>query len=414
MHAVPWQEWARKPADTYDSIRVVAFGKGALAMSGAVERSLGRAVAGGVAVVPRGYRDAIPADMPVPASIEVVEGDHPVPGTASLRAGERVLSIVGDCNQGDLLIALISGGGSALCARYVQGVSLDDVRVTTTMLLEGGADIHPVNTVRKHLSLIGGGRLAESARCDVLGLVVSDVVGDDLSVVASGPTVPDPSTFDDAVAALQRYGLWERVPHAVRMHFERGLEDRGLETPGPDSSVFDRVRTALIASNRAALAAAATAAGERGYDVRVVSNGLSGEARVVGGELARTALEVTGSRPACLLWSGETTVTVRGSGRGGRNLELALAAGIALESSGRPCVLLSVGTDGKDGSSDAAGAWTSGRIIARARQSGLSPEAYLDDNDSHAFFERTGTLVRTGPTHTNVLDLQVVLVAPEA
>ncbi|HEX7072381.1 MAG TPA: DUF4147 domain-containing protein [Rhodothermales bacterium] len=406
MGGVPWTTWAPNPIDTYRSIRVVAIGKGAMPMAGAAETALGGRVSGGVAVVPRGSRASTPPDMPVPAILDVVEGDHPVPGEGSLSAGERALRTAEECAPDDLLLVLISGGGTALCARFAPGISLSDAQTTFRLLLESGADIHAMNVVRKQLSLIGGGGLVRVAGCDVLALVVSDVVGDDLAIIASGPTVPNPSTPADALAVLDRFALRTRVPKSVIAHLECRRDDA---EDGVSQRSFANVRTELIGTNRMAAAAAAVTAKGLGYEARVVRTDVVGEARVVAEELVREALNTSSDKPTCLIWGGETTVSIRGNGRGGRNQELALAAGMALEGSERRCVLVSLATDGRDGPTDAAGAWVSNATMARAREAGLAPEAFLANNDSYAFFDRIGQLVRTGPTQTNVMDLQIAL-----
>jgi hydroxypyruvate reductase len=239
----------------------------------------------------------------------------------------------------------------------------------------------------------------------VLALVVSDVVGDDLDVIASGPTVPDPTTFAEARDVLARFGLWDEVPASVR---ERLSGDDG-ETPKPGDARFERATTCLLGTNRTALEAAQGAAEDLGYVARIVRDTVTGEAREVARELVKQALTVDVDGPTCLLWGGETTVTVTGSGTGGRNQELALAAALGLDSADRDVVLLSGGTDGIDGPTDAAGAWATPQTAARARRQGLDPQAFLGDNDAYAFFDHLGQLLRPGPTHTNVMDVQVAL-----
>lgn len=407
-----WQQFLRQPLGDYDRVRVVGMGKAALAMASVLERQLADTPCAGVVVVPHGYAATLPEGFERPRRIEVLEAEHPIPGPASVRAARCILREAAACEAGDLLLALVSGGGSALCADFAGGISLAAAQATFKLLLECGAGIHDVNTVRKHLSRIGGGRLAQAAAGDVLALVVSDVVGDDLSIIASGPTVPDPSTFHDAVAVLRAFGVWDGVPRTVRDHLLAGTREPGLETPKPGAEGFERVRTVLVGTNRTALAAAAEAARMLGYAPRVLGHDVTGEARAVGARLASEALASAPDVPVCLLWGGETTVTVTGTGRGGRNQEVALAAALALEGASAPVAFLSVGTDGRDGPTDAAGAWVTHRTAAQARRAGLNPEDYLARNDAYTFFEAVGSLLKTGPTHTNVMDVQVALLDP--
>jgi len=406
----PWTTWAPNPLDQYRRVVVAGMGKAALAMAGMVEQQLGEQIAEGAVVVPHGHTQTPPPHCPPPRRIEVLEAGHPVPDEHSVQAARRILALAEDCAEDDLLLVLISGGGSSLCADFEPPVTLADAQQTFRLLLESGADIHQINTVRKHLSRIGGGRLARAAApADVLALVISDVVGDDLSVIASGPTVPDPTTFAEAIAVLRRYDLWHRVPESVRVRLEAGVTDPSLETPKPADPRFARVVTRLIGTNRRALEAAADEARQRGYSVRIVTDRLTGEAREVAPRLVTALRNVRDDRPVCLLWGGETTVTVRGSGRGGRNQELALAATLAMEGWDAEAVLLSGGTDGRDGPTDAAGAWATPDTAARAHACGMDPRAYLDNNDAYTFFKALDQLLFTGPTHTNVMDVQVGL-----
>ncbi|MDQ7040706.1 MAG: glycerate kinase [Rhodothermus sp.] len=406
----PWTTWAPQRIDRYRQVVVVGMGKAAMVMAGMVEQLLGARIAAGVVVVPHGYPQMPPPHCPLPRRIEVLEAGHPVPDEASVQAARRILTLAENCEEADLLLVLISGGGSALCTDFAPPVTLADARQTFRLLLESGADIYQMNTVRKHLSRVGGGRLAKAAApADVLALVISDVVGDDLSVIASGPTVPDPTTFAEAIAVLRRYDLWHRVPASVRACLEAGVTDPSLETPKPADPRFARVVTRLIGTNRRALEAAADEARQRGYSVRIVTDRLTGEAREVAPRLVAALREVREDRPVCLLWGGETTVTVRGQGRGGRNQELALAAALAMDGWDAQTVLLSGGTDGRDGPTDAAGAWATPETVVRARACGKDPQAYLANNDAYTFFEALDQLLFTGPTHTNVMDVQVGL-----
>ena len=413
-------EHLRRPLSAYRRVVVVGAGKASVAMAGALEEKLGEALSEGLVVVPHGYRQTLPGTERMPHRIEVVEAGHPVPDEAGLQAAARVLEKAKACGEGDLVLVLISGGGSALWPAVASGLTLADAQAVSKGLLESGATIQEINAVRKHLSRIKGGRLAAAAHpADVLALVLSDVVGDDLSTIASGPTVPDGSTFEQAIDVLKKHALWDQVPEAVRTHLAGGAADPAMETPKPGSNIFERTRTVLIGSNRTALEAARREADVRGYAAQIVAGGVTGEARDVGRELARVALNPPDSdrlasdvRPACLIWGGETTVTVRGDGRGGRNQEMVLAAALALEEADQPVVFLSGGTDGIDGPTDAAGAWATPQTVMEARQRGLDPEAFLQHNDAYAFFEAMDALLQPGPTHTNVMDVQVALVLP--
>lgn len=403
--------WLDQP-DAYRRVVVVGAGKAAMAMAGAVEARLGRRIDAGMVVVPHGYRATLPQTQRAPDVVEVVEAGHPVPDTAGAEAAARVHALAAACGPGDLLLVLISGGGSALWPAPASGLSLADVQATTGLLLRSGADIHQINTVRKHLSSLKGGRLAAAASpATVRALVVSDVVGDDLAVIASAPTMPDPSTYAQAVAVLDRFALWRDVSTPVRNHLERGVQGALPETPKPGAACFARAQTMLIGSNREALEAARQAAEQRGYTARIVAHTLVGEARAVGKAVVQGVLEADDRRPVCLLWGGETTVTVTGTGRGGRNQEVALAAALALEGSPRRVAVLSGGTDGIDGPTDAAGAWATPHTAPTARALGLNPAAFLANNDAYTFFEQAGGLLRTGPTHTNVMDVLIALSA---
>jgi hydroxypyruvate reductase len=311
---------------------------------------------------------------------------------------------------GDLVLAVISGGGSALLTLPASDLSLDDLQATTGLLLRSGATIVELNTVRKHLSQIKGGGLARSAgRAQVVSLVLSDVVGDPLDAIASGPLVPDPTTFEDAWQVLARYDLVAQVPAAVRQRLAAGRRGEVPETPKPGAAIFGRVQTVVVGNNRLAAEAAVEAARAWRLNALLLSTFVEGEAREVARVAAALARELVAcnrpvARPACLVWGGETTVTVQGGGRGGRNQELALAAALAL--AGVPgVVLVALGTDGTDGPTDAAGAVATGQTVARARALDLDARAHLADNDAYPFFDALGDLIRTGPTGTNVNDL---------
>ena len=380
---------------------VLGAGKAAAAMARAVERHMPGPLEG--LVVTR-YGHAVPC-----ARIEVVEAAHPVPDAAGLAAARRILDCAGQARAGDLVLYLISGGASALLALPADGLSLEDKQAVNRALLASGADITQMNAVRKHLSAIKGGRLAAAAHpARVVSLMISDVPGDDPAVIGSGPTVPDPTTFADARAILSHYRI--EPPAAVAKHLGEARD----ETPKPGDPRLAGAETIIIARPQASLEAAAALARAAGITPVILGDALEGEAREVGKVLAGIALQVRRHRqpapPPCVLLSGgETTVTVRGSGRGGRNAEFLLA--LALQLHGAPGIsALAADTDGIDGSEDNAGALVTPDTLARARAHGLDASAMLADNDGYGFFKGLGDLVVTGPTLTNVNDFRAILV----
>jgi hydroxypyruvate reductase len=325
------------------------------------------------------------------------------------------LSLVSAAGERDLVLCVISGGGSALLVAPAEGVTLADKQAVTRLLLACGADIHEINTVRKHLSRAKGGWLARFAHpATVATLILSDVIGDDLNVIGSGPTVPDPSTFVDAQGVFKKYGIWENVPISVKDRFLKGLEGDIQDTPKSGDIVFQGCYSELVGTNLQALMSASKEAKSQGYQPLILSSTVEGEAREVVKVLTAIAKEIRGSGnplppPACILCGGETTVTLQGKGKGGRNQELALAAAPIIEGMG-DVVVLSGGTDGTDGPTDAAGAITDGTTITRAKAKKLDPLYYLRHNDSYHFFQALGDLIITGPTRTNVMDVYMVLV----
>lgn len=401
-------EWAPQSLRAYEEVRVVGMGKAAMAMAGVIEGRHPDIVSDGTVVVPDGYPTSLPERLPEPSTVRVMEGGHPLPTQGSVRAARRLLDHAGAVDEGDLLLVLVSGGGTALSTLPVDALDLPDLKTTYRQLMEAGVPIQPANAVRKHLTKGGGGQLARVASpADVGALVVSDVPGDDLSVIASGPTVPDPSTYEEAVQVLYGHDLWHDVPAAVRDHLAAGARDRKPETPGTDDPCFERARTTLIGSNEDALAAARAAAEARGYTVRSVETNVEGEARDVGRAHVDEMRGAAPDEPTCWLWGGETTVTVTGDGKGGRNQEVALGAALALEEVEQDVVLLSGGTDGIDGPTDAAGAWATPETAQAGRAAGHDPQGHLDTNDAYPFLDALDQLLRPGPTHTNVMDLHV-------
>ncbi|MBI3401052.1 MAG: DUF4147 domain-containing protein [Acidobacteria bacterium] len=346
-------------------------------------------------------------------SFDAVPSGHPVPDAGSERAGRRALDMAASLQRDETLLVLLSGGASALLAVPADGLSLDDKQRATAQLLRAGADIHALNTVRKHLSAIKGGWLASRSGGPVRTFVISDVVGDDVSVIASGPTVPDPSTFAEARQTLDRYGGASAYPAAVVARLDRGARGELPETPKPVCGSLLGPDIMVIGSRRDAMLGATGRALGLGYEVVRIDAPVIGEARVSALAHVRAAVASAQNRqrPLCIVSSGETTVTVTGQGKGGRNQEFALASAELLSHLGAPAALASVGTDGVDGPTDAAGALVDSTTLTRARQEGLQPDRFLSDNNAYAFFSALGDLIHTGPTGTNVGDLQVILLA---
>lgn len=387
----------------FRQVYVVGGGKASVAMAQAVEEVLGDRITAGLVNTKYGYTAPL-------RYVDVNEAGHPLPDDNGLRGGQRMLELVERAGDDALVICLISGGGSALLVSPVEGVSLGDKQELTNLLLRCGATINEMNALRKHLSRMKGGNLARLAYpARVVSLILSDVVGNPLDVIASGPTVPDTSTFAEAYGVLQRFGIVDEAPGAVIAHLRRGLAGEIPDTPKPGDPAFERVQNVLVASNEIAAEAAVARARELGFNTLFLTNFIEGEAREVAKVMAALAREVARSgkpvpRPACLISGGETTVTVRGKGLGGRNQELCLAA--ALKIGGLPDVaIISLATDGSDGPTDASGAIADGHTLARAAARGLDPWAYLANNDSYHFFRQLDDLLITGPTNTNVNDL---------
>lgn len=390
-------------------VAVVGAGKAAIPMARAVSEVLGHRVESAFVVT------SAAAKAGPKSGIEAAEAGHPVPDRRGLRAAQRLLAIASSLGAEDLLVVLLSGGASSLLPLPDEGLTLADKQRVTRLLLRSGATIAELNAVRKHLSAIKGGRLAAATRAQVLTLILSDVGGDDLGVIGSGPTAPDHTTFLDAARIIRRYGLWDRLPAPVRIHLVEGLAGWRPETPKPGSRIFKRVQHAVVGNNRLALEAAAKAARAAGYESVCIEEFVTGEASLVGrwmGELGknlagRTALP----GPVCVLAGGELTVTVRGAGKGGRAQEFALGAALAMQGASGVWVV-GVGTDGRDGPTDVAGAVVDGDTVSRGRKKRLAAAAYLKKNDSYRFFKKVSGHIVTGPTGTNVNDLYLVLVRP--
>ncbi|MBM4122808.1 MAG: glycerate kinase [Nitrospira sp.] len=396
----------------YGRVFVIGAGKASALMAAALEDRLGSRLLGGLVVVKYGH-------IAPTKKIAVLEAGHPVPDRAGLSATTRLLALISSLTANDLLFVLLSGGASSLVPAPASGITLAEKQRTTDLLLRSGATIQEINGVRKHLSTLKGGRLLAATKAGVVGLILSDVLGDDLSSVGSGPTAPDPTTYADACNVLHRYNTWQSVPPSVRAHLLRGRRGGHAETPKPGSPLFRRVQNQLIGNNRAAVEAVSKNAGRAGLHPIVLTTSLTGEA----GEAAKTfgaiAREIVSSnrpaaRPALVIAGGELTVTFKratgqAQGKGGRAQEFALAA--AGEIAGLPRVWIAAfGTDGTDGPTDAAGAVVDGRTVANALQAGLSPVNALDRHDSYRLFKQLGGHIITGPTGTNVNDLYLLLV----
>ena len=395
--------------DAFRRVIAVGAGKAGAAMAQALEEILGPRLSAGVVVVKDGH--TAPTRL-----VEVLEASHPVPDRRGVLAGQRLSELLREARADTLVFCLLSGGGSALLSSPAQGVSLADKQETTRLLLASGADIGEINAVRKHLSRLKGGGLALLASpAPVISLIVSDVVGDRLDVIASGPTVPDPSSWREVFDILERRGLLDEVPAPVRRHLEQGLAGGQPDTPKPGDPRLAEVVNLVVAGNRQALMAARGQARQLGYQTLVLSSTIQGETKDVGRLHAALACEVLASAnplapPCCLISGGETTVTLgREPGQGGRNQEFALAAALDIQGL-KGALVLSAGTDGTDGPTDAAGAQADGTSVARARALGLEARDHLRRHDAYPFFQGLQDLVMTGPTLTNVMDLHLVLV----
>jgi glycerate-2-kinase len=384
---------------------VLAVGKAAAAMASALEEVAGDAVAGGLAVTREG------CERPL-RRLALRTTAHPVPDARCEAAAREAIALVEGAAPEDVLIVLLSGGASSLLACPAPGLALEDLAEVTRRLLAAGAGIEELNAVRKHLSAVAGGRLARRARAQRIEvLALSDVPGDRLDVIGSGPFAADPTTFADALGALAARGVLEEMPERVRAHLAAGARGEREETPKPGDPALGRVRHALLATNRMAIDAVLRAAERAGLAAEPLPGMLRGEAREAARALVARARMARGRAPRLLVAGGETVVTLRGTGRGGRSQELALAAALALDG-GPPTALLAAGTDGSDGPTDAAGAYADEATLSRARAAGLDARAALAANDSNGFFAVEGGLFTTGPTRTNVMDLALVRVDP--
>jgi len=386
--------------DRVGRVLVLGAGKAGASMARTVEAMLGPRAREGLVVVKDGYR------LPT-ARIEIAEAGHPVPDARGLAASARLLALAESATAEDLLLFLVSGGGSALTPAPAPPITLEEKQALTRLLLAAGATINELNAVRKHLSRFKGGLLARAAwPATVLTLALSDVIGDPLDVIASGPTAPDSTSYAEALAVLQRRGVVDRTPGSILERLRAGGRGEIPETPKRGDHVFERVTNLVIGNNALVVDAAAVEAERLGYRPHVLTRSLQGEARDVARELLGRARAMPG--PACLIAGGETTVTVRGSGRGGRCQEFALAAALQLEAD-ESLVVLAAGTDGTDGPTDAAGGLVDAGTAARGRTAGLDAARTLAANDAYTLLTAAGDSVVTGPTNTNLLDLYLIL-----
>jgi hydroxypyruvate reductase len=394
--------------NTFDKIFLVGSGKASNAMAQAIEEIFGDRLTKGVITTKYGHL------LPLKKT-KVIEAGHPIPDQKGYQGARKIQRLLKESGPKDLVVFLLSGGGSALLPFPADRIDLEEKQEVTQFLLDCGADIKEINTVRKHISMIKGGWLAKWAYpSTVIGFILSDVVGDQLDVIGSGPTVPDSSTFGEAFEILKKYNLLNEISPSIQNHLQAGKERKIEETPKPGEAIFEKVYNSLIGSNILALFQAKREAESLGFNTVILSSSIEGETREAARFHTAVAKEVIFSgnpvpRPACLLSGGETTVTVKGNGLGGRNQEFVLAG--ALEISGvEKMVILSGGTDGTDGPTEAAGALADHTTVQRAEAMSLNPKAHLENNDAYPFFQKLGDLLITGPTHTNVMDVRILLV----
>jgi glycerate-2-kinase len=393
--------------ETINHIYVVGAGKATAPMAEALEEIVGDFIKEGIILVKHGHT------LPL-RKIETIEAGHPVPDEPGVKGTQAMLQLLKKVTDKDLVIVLISGGGSSLLIDLPPDCSLRQLQECFQILLRSGATIVEMNAIRKHLSQVKGGQLAKLCYpAKLITLILSDVVGDPLDVIASGPTVADPSTFADAWQVIEKYKLHNQIPSAIRKHLEMGIQGIVPETPKPADPIFRSVSNFIIGSNTIALEAARQKATQLGFHTSILQANITGEAREVAAMLVKEARKVSAdanySKPACLLMGGETTVTVTGKGLGGRNQELVLVAALTLQAH-ENIVILSGGTDGSDGPTDAAGAIADGQTVIQALHSGVDAQTFLDANDSYYFFKKAGGHITTGPTLTNVMDVMVALI----
>ncbi|VVB62378.1 Glycerate 2-kinase [uncultured archaeon] len=382
---------------SFDHLYIVGFGKASVGMA--------QAVCDAVTVTKGVIITNDPSAIITNHSIEVIIGGHPLANEGSIRGAEKILDLLGKCSENDCVIVLISGGGSSLFCK--PRVPLTDLQKTINLLLRCGVSIDELNTIRKHLSLVKGGQLVQYTKAVIISLIISDIVHDPITSIASGPTSPDPSTFSDAREILKRYKLWTNIPVAVRTSIIEGINGHISDTPKKNDPVFETVFNFIIADNERACQGAIDKAKELGYDAKLMTTSITGEARVIGKYLINGVMKSFLHRKTVVITSGETTVTVQGRGVGGRNQELVLSC--MEEIAGDELVVASFATDGIDGNSNAAGAIADGFTLTRAREKKLNPSHFLKQNNSNGFFQVLNDTLLTGPTGTNVMDIQILI-----
>jgi len=393
----------------YKHIYVVGAGKATSLMTKAVEEILGDRITSGIICVKYGYTTEL-------KKIRMIEAAHPVPDAMGAQGAKEIHDLLDNADEDDLVISLISGGGSALLPLPPESITLDEKKTVTDLLLKSGAAIHEVNTVRKHISRTKGGNLARAAwPATVINMMISDVVGDNMDVIASGPFVPDSSTFHGAREILEKYNLIGKVPVTILGYIRKGEAGDIPENPGNESECFKNTKNSIIASNITALKAAMEQARELGYNACILSSLIEGDTGDAALWHARIACEIVATSnplpsPACILSGGETTVVVSGQGKGGRNMEFALQAAPHIDGL-NTVIMASIGTDGTDGPTDAAGALVDGTTVERASLKNMNIDDFIRNNDSYSFFSNLGDLIITGPTNTNVMDIRIILVS---
>ncbi|NOQ40938.1 MAG: DUF4147 domain-containing protein [Desulfuromusa sp.] len=392
----------------FDKIFVLGAGKAGASMAKAIEEIVGDRITEGLITVKYDHLEELKI-------IKIQEAGHPVPDQNGLDGAQAIYQFAASADDKTLVICLISGGGSALLPLPVTGVSLEDKQETTRTLLACGATIHEINAIRKHLSVIKGGGLARAVYpATLITLILSDVIGDDLDSIASGPCVPDSKTFADCKTIFKKYSITKKIPSSVLSHIESGIAGNVAETPKAGQEFFKKTQNVIVASNFNALLKAKEKADELGYNTLLLSSMLEGETRDVAANHIAIAREIQLhgyplQPPACLLSGGETTVRIQGTGKGGRSQEFTLAAAIKMAGMENVTVLCA-GTDGSDGPTDAAGALADEKTLQRAQAISINPQKYLDNNDSYHFFDKLDDLYKIGPTNTNVMDLRIILV----
>ena len=393
----------------FENIYIIGAGKASAFMAQSLEDILQNRVTSGAVVVK--YDHGAPCQK-----VKIFEGGHPIIDENSLAGTAQILNLVQQAGEKDLVLCLVSGGGSALLEKLSEGISLPDLQKTFNLLLGCGAAIEEINIVRKHLSLVKGGQLARAiAPATCITLIISDVIGDPVESIASGPTAADPTTFQDTWQVIEKYQLTKQLPEALKNYLQRGKEGKIPETLKPGDSIFHKTDNIVLGNNFLALQTGEQTAKELGYNTVILTSQIQGEAREIGKAAASIISEVIASghpvqRPACFLIGGETTVTLRGEGKGGRNQELVNSALISLKNVTHPYVLISCGTDGTDGPTDAAGGIITHEMWEKAKTLNLKPQEYLDRNDAYHFLEKIDGLIKTGPTGTNVMDIILALI----